>query len=249
MRIKAYAKVNFGLKVYKGKIQSKHKIDSIFILYKKLYNTISIKKSKTLSIKYSYKKVRHPKYEERIIFDALIYLRDKYGWDIDYKIVINKRIPLGSGLGGSSSDAAAVINYILSKNNYVGLDLKEIALEVGSDIPFFLSHYTAARVKEFGNKVSPIYNFKPKFELHMNEFDCNTKEIFESLSSDDSYTSQVNIEKILTNSLYKQHLNVVYNDLSKYIILNNSQLGKLYNSFDNNSFFTGAGSTIVTIKE
>lgn len=55
-------------------------------------------------------------------------------------IIINKRIPLSAGLGGGSSDAAAVING-LNKLFSLGLaesELRKIASSLGKDIPFFL---------------------------------------------------------------------------------------------------------------
>ncbi|MCQ3914625.1 MAG: hypothetical protein MJ201_02330 [Mycoplasmoidaceae bacterium] len=82
----------------------------------------------------------------------------KYNIDIGYHIVVTKRIPYGGGLGGGSADAAAVINYVLSQNPQIQLDLREIAIELGSDIPFFLSGYSIARVKGLGHYVAPIYN-------------------------------------------------------------------------------------------
>lgn len=249
MKIKAYAKVNLGLKVYKGTTQSKHKIDSVFYLYKKLYNVVKIKKSKDLKIHYIYKTKNKPKREEKLIFNACDYLKKKYGWDVGYEITVIKHIPLGSGLGGSSSEAAAVMNYILSQNNYVTLDLKEIALDVGSDIPFFLTHYQIARVQEFGNIVSPIFDWQPKIKINFNNFDCDTKEIYKALEADADYVSRVNIDRLISTKLYKQHINVVYNDLTKYIILSNSDLAKLYKKFDSHSFFSGTGSSIITLKE
>lgn len=56
------------------------------------------------------------------------------------EVDVIKRIPIGAGLGGSSADAAAVI-YALDKiigYEKFGLNANEVALKVGSDVPFMI---------------------------------------------------------------------------------------------------------------
>jgi 4-diphosphocytidyl-2-C-methyl-D-erythritol kinase len=56
---------------------------------------------------------------------------------------IRKNIPLGAGLGGGSSDAAAVLNYFGTKAAVPRERLCQTALSLGSDVPFFLGPKTA----------------------------------------------------------------------------------------------------------
>lgn len=157
MKIKAYPKINLCLKVYKGLHDSKHRIDSVMMLYKKMYDTIYIKKAHDLYISYD-DNGKDVCISDCLVSKALNYLRYKYNLNVNYTIKIVKKIPFGSGLGGGSADAAAVMNYVLKQNKEIQLDLKEIAIELGSDIPFFLSRYDLARVKNLGEYVAPIYN-------------------------------------------------------------------------------------------
>jgi 4-diphosphocytidyl-2C-methyl-D-erythritol kinase len=55
----------------------------------------------------------------------------------------------------------------------------------------------------------------------------------------------------IKQKLYKQFTNksINNNDLTKYIIENNARLGDELKKYGSNAFFTGAGSTIITIKE
>lgn len=249
MKLKAYAKVNLCLKVYKGVSDAKHRIDSVMCLYKKLYDKISIRKSNELFVLYK-ENGKDICLSDCIVAKSLKYLNTHFNIDINYKIKIVKRIPFGGGLGGGSSDAAAVINYVLSQNPGIQLDLKDIALELGSDIPFFLSQYEIARVGGYGETVAPIYNWRPSFYVDTNNIVCATTEAFTSLEEDDDYVSKVNVDRIIDNHLYKQHnINVVYNDLTKYIIQNHKELHNIYKKYGNKSFFTGAGSSIVTLKD
>jgi len=74
------------------------------------------------------------------------------------KIKLKKRIPPGAGLGGGSSDAAAVI---VGLNELWGLDLKKkeiltAASTVGSDVPLFLNQGTFCRIRGRGERVSSV---------------------------------------------------------------------------------------------
>ncbi len=68
---------------------------------------------------------------------------------------IRKRIPLAAGLGGGSSDAAAVLRGLALVWG-VDADLVSIAASVGSDVPFFASGSAVALVSGRGEEVRPL---------------------------------------------------------------------------------------------
>lgn len=74
-----------------------------------------------------------------------------------HRIVLHKVIPIGGGLGGGSSDAAAMLR--AAADGAFGpaprADWLEIARDLGSDVPFFLSG-TAALVEGIGERVTPL---------------------------------------------------------------------------------------------
>jgi len=76
---------------------------------------------------------------------------------LDFTIFLKKRIPIGAGLGGGSSDAAAVL--LAAMNGELGRagrrDYLTIAQELGSDVAFFLSQ-TAAIMEGAGERVTPL---------------------------------------------------------------------------------------------
>ncbi len=246
MKIKAYAKVNLCLKIFKTKNKTKHKLDSILYLYKKMYDVVKIKKSKEPKVSYYFNN-HLMGLDDCLVTKTLKYLHEKFSLNINYHIKIYKHIPIGAGLGGGSSDAAAVINYLLKKEN-INLDLEDIALNLGSDIPFFLSRYKIARVKNYGEYVSPIFDWKPKFDVEINNIFVSTEKIFQLLDNDSNFKSKVDVDQILKARIYKQHLDVVYNDLTKYIIENDKQLYQIAKNFEGKSWFSGAGSSVVTLK-
>jgi 4-diphosphocytidyl-2-C-methyl-D-erythritol kinase len=142
MILKAYSKLTLSLKVYKKtKNENKHRIEGVFGLYKKIYDEITITPSTSDQdeINYFYKN-KPIKITNCNVKKTLNYLRNNFNIPF-YKCMIYKNIPIGSGIGGSATDCAAVIKYVFKKNKMSinKLNVKDIALNLGSDIPFFLS--------------------------------------------------------------------------------------------------------------
>ncbi|MDR2631445.1 MAG: 4-(cytidine 5'-diphospho)-2-C-methyl-D-erythritol kinase [Spirochaetaceae bacterium] len=79
--------------------------------------------------------------EEDLAYRAALLFRQKTGYDRALRIELDKRIPLGAGLGGGSSDAAAVLLALdrLARTGLSASALKVLAEALGSDVPFFLS--------------------------------------------------------------------------------------------------------------
>jgi 4-diphosphocytidyl-2-C-methyl-D-erythritol kinase len=92
-----------------------------------------------------------------LISQATFLLNEATGCAKGATIEITKNIPLSSGLGGDSSDAAAILSG-LNKLWQLGLSqekLLELALKLGSDVPFFLYGGTAL-VEGRGEKITKL---------------------------------------------------------------------------------------------
>lgn len=88
---------------------------------------------------------------------ALFAMAEASGREPDVALTIDKRIPVGAGLGGGSADAAATL---LALNTLWGLDwplerLREVAAGLGADMPFCLSG-GYARGTGFGERITPL---------------------------------------------------------------------------------------------
>jgi 4-diphosphocytidyl-2-C-methyl-D-erythritol kinase len=78
---------------------------------------------------------------ENIVYRALSLFRSRTGFDRGIRISLEKRVPLGGGLGGGSSDAASTLAALdmLAGTGLSLAELRDMALCLGSDVPFFLA--------------------------------------------------------------------------------------------------------------
>jgi 4-diphosphocytidyl-2-C-methyl-D-erythritol kinase len=119
-----------------------------------LYDHITIEKSDTIELECDDPSITSD--SSNLAFKAAALLQQE-AYFPGARIILKKRIPVGSGLGGGSSDAAFVMRGLSQLYN---LDLsseqkKEIAGEIGSDVPFFLSSGRAI-VGGRGEKIFPV---------------------------------------------------------------------------------------------
>ncbi|MBW3541211.1 MAG: 4-(cytidine 5'-diphospho)-2-C-methyl-D-erythritol kinase [Planctomycetes bacterium] len=99
-----------------------------------------------------------PHDERNLVVRAARLLQQAAGARGGARIVLHKRIPAGSGLAGGSSDAAAALAAL---NRLWGLglpaeELRRLAAELGSDVPFFLVQAPAAVCRGRGERIEPV---------------------------------------------------------------------------------------------
>jgi 4-diphosphocytidyl-2-C-methyl-D-erythritol kinase len=97
---------------------------------------------------------------ENIILRAISLFRERTGFNAGLKVTVEKRIPMGGGLGGGSSDAAAALgalNRLAADDGLLsGAELAEMGASLGSDVPFFLCESPAAWVTGRGERIQPL---------------------------------------------------------------------------------------------
>ncbi len=163
--MRSYPKVNLGLGVLpKLKNEKLHKVKSIMIEIKaEIYDIITIKINDLEQDRfYHIKKIGYP----NTISNTIDILRKHYKIKCFFDIKIIKNIPIGSGLGGGSSNAvttARIITKLLNIPWEKGI-LKELLLSVGSDVPFFVEG-GSCYVGMYGQFVEPIKLMFPKIQF------------------------------------------------------------------------------------
>ncbi len=136
--INSRAKVNLFLQILNKRNDGYHNINSLF---SELHfgDTLHFKPAENYSL--TVKGLKVPTDETNLISKAYHLIRDKVKKQvIAYKIKLCKFIPIGSGLGGGSSNAATTIIALnqLWKLNMSKNKLESIGKKLGADVPFFI---------------------------------------------------------------------------------------------------------------
>lgn len=114
-----------------------------------------------------------------LMIKAATALQQHYAVKAGVTLTIDKKLPMGGGLGGGSSDAATVLHGCnqLWQLNLSTIELAKIGLQLGADVPVFV-HGFAAWAEGVGEKLTPVSPLEPwYFVLHPNE-SISTAEIF-----------------------------------------------------------------------
>lgn len=153
MKIKAYAKINLTLDITGKRDDGYHLIDSVFQSVS-LYDDILVEKSDDINVWCDSAEICS---DTNIAYKAAKKFFEYTNICKGADIRIIKHIPLTSGMGGGSADAAAVITALdkLYKTNLTETQLCDIALTVGADVPFCITGGTA-RVGGIGEKIVKI---------------------------------------------------------------------------------------------
>lgn len=161
VRLTAFAKANVSLNIT-GKKDRLHTLDSIMTAVD-IFDTVTVteRADGEICVRFINADV-HP--IENTAYKACAAVRDKLGCGAD--IEIEKGIPIGAGLGGSSADGAAVLRALdlFYRLPASGVDMREVALGVGSDVPFMLTGGTA-RVSGKGEELFFFDNKLPLFAV------------------------------------------------------------------------------------
>jgi 4-diphosphocytidyl-2-C-methyl-D-erythritol kinase len=158
--VRAPAKVNLVLRVSGRRADGYHDIDTLFLAID-LCDQVDVElKGTGVAIEVGGADVGPD--EENLAFRAAERFVDEAGFDQGVGIRLDKAIPTGAGLGGGSSDAAAVLRCLEALVGGVGDGrLGEIGAELGSDVPFFLGVSSLARGTGRGEVLEPCEPLPP----------------------------------------------------------------------------------------
>ena len=172
------AKLNITLQVLGKKNDGMHEIKSHFQLIN-LFDEMQINKSKALCNSIRTNASIDIENDKNLVYQAIKALSKYVQQDIYCEVTIKKNIPIGGGLGGGSSNAAAAligINHLYSLNLSIS-ELMEIGLELGADVPFFIFGKNAI-ASGIGNKLHEIKCSKNNFLVLSPNIHSSTKDMF-----------------------------------------------------------------------
>ena len=153
--VPAPAKVNLFLHVTGRRDDGYHLLESLFALVD-LADTVTLARRDDRAIVRA-RVVPGVAEHTDLAMRAAFALREATGTPFGASIAVEKRIPMGGGLGGGSSDAASVL---LGLNRLWGLGLSRaelagIGVQLGADVPFFV-HGENAIVRGIGEVIAPV---------------------------------------------------------------------------------------------
>ncbi len=129
-----------------------------------------------------------PVNEDNIVLRAALLFRlslqDRLPDTFGVRIILRKNIPVAAGLGGGSSDAAAILTGLdrLYRTGCSGQELAEMALQLGADVPFFVYERPAAWATGIGERLTETGGLSDCSVLVVNPgFPVSTKWVYENL--------------------------------------------------------------------
>ncbi len=121
--------------------------------------------------------------KDNTVVQSIALLKERFNLKKEFDIKILKRIPPGSGLGGGSSDAAAVLNTLSGNCNQLPTrkEIVETASIIGKDVPLFLCGRRCV-VEGFGEKIRKVPSNQTLFYLlFIPNFEVSTKNVYSNL--------------------------------------------------------------------
>ena len=249
LELKTPAKINFGLKVIEKRPDGYHNIETIFY-------PINLFDHLTFSISRSFSFISNNLILNNESTNSIIKAKEilelKTGGKFNFTVKLKKNIPIGAGMGGGSSDGAATL---LALNTLFKLDLsinqlKELALNIGSDVPFFIHpepYFASGR----GEVLHPI-DFKISFPILIVNPGIHvfTKWAYQNIKP---VKHKISLLQLLKSSEvnFKQYKRTITNDFEKIVFKEFPAIEAIKNSLykfgASFALLTGSGSTLFGI--
>ena len=215
MVLKSFSKINLSLNINKKLKKNKlNDIQSYFCLIN-LFDQIKIKKIKGRKdiVKFKGKFSKYIKKTNNSILDTLEILRERNLISDYYSVLVDKRIPVFSGMGGGTSNAVCLIKYLT--RNKINKNLSSILdKKIGSDLKLFFYE------QGFLKNLKTINNFRKKYRLYFllvyPNIRCSTRHVYSKVKKYSS-KSKYSFSKINDKSKFIDFLINKNNDLQSIV--------------------------------
>ena len=253
MKLKAHAKINLFLNVLAKRPDGYHDIHTLFERIS-LWDDVRLTLAPSgIRLKCSSKEI--PSGPSNLAYRAARLLKDEYGIQKGVRIHITKRIPVSAGLGGGSSDAAAVLLGLnrLWKLNLSQKELSRLGARLGSDVAFFVLDTSFALGSGRGEVLKKIQG--PRWKI----WHCLVKPTF-GISTAEAYsalrppflTPQKTNAKMLFHSIHegqpKRLAKLLINSLEVVLNKRVTEISKIKNELNRlgalGSLMSGSGSAV-----
>ncbi len=154
LSLRAPAKINLVLHVLFRREDGYHELYTIFQKVT-FFDEIHLRPAPRINLRVR-GEIEVPEGEENLCWRAAKLFFAAQGRSHGVEIILDKRLPKGAGLGGGSSDAAAVLKGLNELYpSFSPEELLSLGQKLGADVPFFLSPYSTALARGIGEILSP----------------------------------------------------------------------------------------------
>ncbi len=215
LRLKSPAKVNLRLEILRKREDGYHEIRTVFQKIS-LYDTICLSLKEEPGIGVSSDDPRLPLGRRNLVYRAAQFVLSRSGYRGGISIHLEKRIPLGAGLGGGSSNAAitliglnAILGTKLSKE-----EMMAMGAQIGADVPFFFME-KGAIAEGIGEKLIEVVLPALWYVLIYPNFEVSTAWAYQN-SRLTKPKFRIKIHKFLTTP--EKICKILMNDLERVIV-------------------------------
>ncbi len=176
----APAKINLTLQVLRKREDRYHEIYSLFQKVS-LFDELEIERERP-SFELIFECDEEIELEKNLLYKAWRLFKNTFQVKEEIKIWVKKRIPLGAGLGGGSSNAGTLLKNLAKLYEIERAKLFPIAVSLGADVPFFLEDLFAAEATGIGEILKPFPSFSAYYLLLYPGFKIDTAWAYHTLN-------------------------------------------------------------------
>ncbi|ACO44824.2 4-(cytidine 5'-diphospho)-2-C-methyl-D-erythritol kinase [Deinococcus deserti] len=192
MQVFAPAKINLGLSVLGVRSDGYHDLHSLMVPLA-TGDELELEPASELSLRVLGADL--PCDSRNLVYRAAHAYLDAAGMARGAAITLHKQLPLASGLGGGSSDAASTLR-ALHEMYPADVDLPGLALRLGADVPFFLLG-SAAIAEGVGERLSPVQTGPLSLVLLNPGVEVSAREAYLWLDETGAFTSELDVQAIV----------------------------------------------------
>lgn len=253
LRVLAPAKLNLTLAVLGHRLDGFHEIES-WVVKVDWSDELTFAPASTLSMSIHGDVTGLAADESNLVLRAARALADESGHAATAAITLEKKIPLGAGLGGGSSDAAATLRGLseLWALNWPDDRLLAIAQRIGSDVPLFVEKAPGLVIRGRGERLEPVpASLKGWAAIIVPGYSILTASVYGALTGDrpgDRAPIKLWLESGRT--LFELQM-LLFNDLEPAALTCEPRLGTLLKTLDARNgrrvHMTGSGSCLFAL--
>lgn len=252
-RVLAQAKVNLILRVLAREAGGYHSIETVFLRLG-LSDVVQVRVGDGRSLDCVGAAIPAAglgPVEKNLGFRAAVAYANAVGWPRGFAIEIEKRIPVGAGLGGGSADAGAVLRALDAMSpNPLGPRLIDLATALGADVPFMTIESPMALGWGRGERLFPLHVLEPRpVAIVVPNFPVSTAEAYGWVSADrGEYTPAGEVIAPDSLATWEEIVAVACNDFEAPVARRHPQIAEIADTLDSMdaliSMMSGSGSTV-----